>query len=219
MSRDEKRHWVALAARVLDCVLPDEKQNNWQTYDLLLPHAMPCFGWLCELEVLPPHGVLLIQQLFTYFCKRNMYSEAQQLGVRASFLFEKAFGEQDPRLAEVLVNVAGVFLVNKKPDEAEGMLLRAQQIIEPTLGKQHVLYALCLHNRGGVACLKGRLTEAGTLFQEANERLESAIGANDLMMAETLVDYSKYCTMVGSHAEARRLMDRANIIRSSLNIP
>ncbi len=73
------------------------------------------------------------------------------------------FGEQDPRLATSLNNLAGLYSAQGKYAEAEPLHQRALAIMEKALGPEHPNVASSLNNLAELYRLQGKYAEAEPL--------------------------------------------------------
>ena len=72
----------------------------------------------------------------------------------------KKFGEQDPRLATTLNNLAALYLGQGQYDEAEPLFRRALAIVEKAQGPEHPNVAISLENYAELLGNLGRDAEA-----------------------------------------------------------
>ena len=97
----------------------------------------------------------------------NRPSEADPLFRRALAIEEKNHGADDPNVARVLNNLAGLLNATNRPSEAEPFFRRALLINEKTYGADHPEVATVLSNLARLLSATNRPSEAEPLFQRA----------------------------------------------------
>ncbi|MEE8176619.1 MAG: tetratricopeptide repeat protein, partial [Acidobacteriota bacterium] len=86
------------------------------------------------------------------------------------------FGPKDPRLAQSLNNLAGLYNSQGKYAEAEPLYRRALAIAEAILGPEHPNVAPGINNLGALYLAQGKYAEAEPLFQRSQAIWEKALG-------------------------------------------
>ncbi len=94
------------------------------------------------------------------------YAEAEKLFLAALKEAEK-FGEQDPRFATSLNNLAELYLAQGKSEQAEPLYRRALAIREKALGPEHPLVATFLEMYAGLLHKLNRDAEADKMEARA----------------------------------------------------
>ncbi len=90
------------------------------------------------------------------------------------------FGEQDPRLATSLNNMAELYRIRGEYAEAELLIQRALAIREKALGPEHPYVAPSLNNLAALYRDQGKYAEAEPLYQRALAIREKALGTRPL---------------------------------------
>ncbi len=140
------------------------------------------------------------------------YAEAEELYLAALEEAEK-FGEQDPRLATVLNNLAALYRLQGKYTAAEPLHRRALAIWEHTLGPEHPDVATRLHNLASFYDAQGKYAEAEPLYQRSLAIWEKAFGPEHPNVALSLENYADLLRKTDRNAEADRLEARAKALR------
>ena len=94
------------------------------------------------------------------------YAEAEELYL-AALEEAESFGEQDPRLATSLNNLAELYRAQGKYAEAEPLYQRALAILEKALGPEHPNVATSLDNYAALLREMDRNAEADKLEERA----------------------------------------------------
>jgi len=141
------------------------------------------------------------------------YGDAEESYLVALKEAEK-FGDQDPRLATVLNNLASLFDAQGKYAEAEPLYQRALAIDEKALGPEHPDTAIDLNNLGGLYHDQGKYAEAEPLYQRALAIYEKALGPEHPNVATSLENYAFLLRETDRNAEADELEERARAIRA-----
>ena len=140
------------------------------------------------------------------------YAEAEDLFLAALEEAEK-FGEQDPRLAMSLNNLALLYEDQGKNAEAGPLHERALVIYEKALGPEHPLVATSLNNLAELYRTQGKYAEAEPLYQRSLAIAEKALGPEHPYVATVLENYADLLRKTDQNAEAEKLEERARAIR------
>ena len=141
------------------------------------------------------------------------YAQAEKLLLAALQEAEK-FGEQDPRLATSLNNLAVLYRAQGKYEQAEPLHQRALAIIEKALGPDHPDVANSLNNLAQLYRAQGKFTEADPLSQRALAIIEKALGPEHPNVAAVLENYAALLHKLNRDAEADKMEARAQAIRA-----
>jgi len=140
------------------------------------------------------------------------YAEAEELYLAALEEAEQ-FGDQDPRLADSLNNLAFSYHGQGKYVEAEPLYQRALEINE-ALGREDPSTAINLNNLAELYLRQGKYAESEPLYQRALAIYEKILGPDDPKLANLLEDYAALLRQTGRNEEADRLEERARAIRA-----
>ena len=145
--------------------------------------------------------------------KQARYAEAEVLFLAALEEVER-FGEQDPRLATSLKNLALLYYDQGKYAEAEPLHHRALTIREKVLGPEHPDVAISLNNLALLYYDQGKYAEAEPLYQRSLTIVEKALGPEHPDVATTLDNYAALLRKTARNAEADELEERTRAIRA-----
>jgi len=118
------------------------------------------------------------------------------------------FGEDDPRLAMTLNNMAAIYHSQGKYAMAEPMYQRSLEIKKRVLGPEHLDVATCYHNLAVLHSAKHRYAEAETYYQQALAIREAAWGKDHPDLAGTLKSYAELLRRLERLDEAEQLEAR-----------
>ncbi len=141
------------------------------------------------------------------------YAEAEKLLLAALKEAEK-FGDQDPRLATSLNNLAVLYFGQSKYAQAEPLYQRALAIREKTLDPAHPDVAQSLNNLALLCDAQGHYAQAEPLYQRALAIREKTLGPENPRVADTLENYAVLLQKMGQDAEADKMEARAKAIRA-----
>jgi len=99
----------------------------------------------------------------------NRLAEAEPLMRRALATDEQSFGDQHPKVAMGLNNLAELLRITNRQAEAEPLMRRALAIEGRCFGDQHPNVAICLNNLGLLLKGSNRLAEAEPLMRRQVE--------------------------------------------------
>lgn len=123
------------------------------------------------------------------------------------------FGEEDPRVATTLHNLAEYFRLQDRYDEAESMHKRALTIRVNALGPVHPDVGESLHNLALVHKAQGRYDEAESTFERAIAIDEKALGREHLDVATDFDGLAGLYQAQGRYDEAEQMYERALSIK------
>ena len=109
----------------------------------------------------------LMSQLGRYWLNRGQYRMAERLMRRALQIAELSFGNDYPRVATHLNNLAALLQATNRLAEAEPLMRRALHIDELSFGSDHPRVATDLNNLGQLLKATNRLGEAEPLMRRA----------------------------------------------------
>ena len=141
------------------------------------------------------------------------YAQAEKLFLAALKEAEQ-FGEQDPRFAASLNNLAELYRAQGKYAQAEPLYQRALAIWEKALGPEHPNVAAGLSNLAGLYDAQGKYAQAEPLYQRALAIREKALGPEHPNVATVLENYAALLHKLNRDAEADKMEARAQAIRA-----
>ncbi len=141
------------------------------------------------------------------------YAESEKLFLAALKEAEK-FGDQDPRLATSLNNLAATYRVRGKYSEAEPLYHRALAIREKALGPEHPDVANSLNNLARLYYDQGKYAQPEPLYRRALAIREKALGPEHPQVATVLENYAALLHKLNRDAEAGKMEARAQAIRA-----
>ncbi len=141
------------------------------------------------------------------------YAQAEKLLLAALKEAEK-FGNQDPRLAISLNNLAELYRAQGKYSEAEPLYQRALAIDEKALGPEHPDLATDLNNLAALYYAQGKHAQAEPLYGRALAIQEKALGPEHPQVATVLENYAALLHKSNRDAEADKMEARAQAIRA-----
>jgi tetratricopeptide (TPR) repeat protein len=166
---------------------------------------------LVPLWVLAAHGCTAETQWKQYMdaagaaYQRGDYEEA--VGQTKAALKEaEDFGEQDPRLATTLNNLAVLYESLGRHGKAEPLYKRSLAIAEKALGPEHPDLAAILNNLAGLYQAQGRIGEAEPLFKRALAIWEQALWPEHPYVDIALNNLAALYRTQGRNDEAERLL-------------
>jgi CHAT domain-containing protein/Flp pilus assembly protein TadD len=121
---------------------------------------------------------LLYQQMGRYNDAENIYMKMQK----------RITDRTTPEFANVLNNVAILYLVMNKQDKVEEMLLKAGEIYKKNFGENSPAYAKVISDLGNYYRYSERYTEALPLLEKAVRIREQALGSDHPLLAQVQED-------------------------------
>ena len=140
--------------------------------------------------------------------QQGRYTEAEQF-LLAALKEAKDFGEQDPRLATSLNNLALLYRAQGKYEQAEPLLPRALTISEKALGPEHPDVAKSLNNLASLYQDQGKYEQAEPLYQRSLTIGEKALGPEHPDVAKSLNNLASLYQAQGKYEQAEPLYQRS----------
>ena len=151
----------------------------------------------------------LMNDLGLYRLNRGQYRTAEPLMRRALHIDELSFGNDHPKVAICLNNLAQLLQATNRLDEAEPLMRRALHIDELFFGHDHPNVARDLNNLAQLHKATNRLDEAEPLMRRALHIDELSFGHDHPEVATDLSNLAQLLQATNRLAEAEPLMRRA----------
>lgn len=172
-----RKRWIEAALKVVNgySPVPPDDDGTWAVWNILRPHAARIVSAADEARVTDP-TTRLMNLLGVYLNSRGLYDEAEPLKRRALEIDEASFGEDHPRIAVQLNNLATLLQATDRASEAEPLMSRALAIDEASFGRDHLQVAIDLNNLATLLRARSRVSEAEPLMRRAAEIFAASIG-------------------------------------------
>lgn len=162
-----------------------------------------------------PWGQTLPAENFEALLTRHATRDAEaETTLRAALEEAEKFGPDDPRLAERLLDLAGLYRAHGEYAEAEPLYLRALGIQERALGSEHPRLAASLDALAAVYGTQGQHAHAEPLYRRALAIREKALGLEHPDVARSLDSYAALLRRMSRGTEATLMGARATAIRA-----
>ena len=146
-----------------------------------------------------------VEQLY----KQGEYGKAIPLAERALALKKKIYGEEHPRVALSLNNLALLYFKQGNYAKAEPLLKRSLTIFKKALGKQHPKVATNLNNLGLLYSEQGNYAKAEPLYQRSLKITKKVYGEQHPKVATALSNLANLYYYQGNYAKAESLYQRS----------
>lgn len=156
------------ALRWIDAAFVGDPQDvrNWPVLNPLQPHVQTVITYADKAGIATPVARLM-NDLGLMHLAKSLYKEAEPLMRRALAIDEKSFGENHPRVANDLNNLAELLRKTNHLVEAEPLIRRALRINEASLGPDHPNVATNLNNLAQLLQNTNCLIDAEPLMRRA----------------------------------------------------
>ena len=204
---------VELALQAVDDAFVGDPSDvrTWPLIEVLLPHANAIVQLASDDRDRGENNPLsrLLNQIGLYYRGRANNSAAEPLYRRALSIDEESFGENHPRVAVQLNNLAALLKATNRLSEAEPLMRRALSIDEQSFGENHPNVAIDLNNLALLLKATNRLSEAEPLMRRALAIDEQSLGENHPNVARDLNNLAQLLQATNRLSEAEPLMRRA----------
>jgi CHAT domain-containing protein/tetratricopeptide (TPR) repeat protein len=144
------------------------------------------------------------------------YAEAIPLAERYVQAVKSAYGENNPKYASALGNLAALYQVQGRYAKAEPLFLLAFQLREGVLGKEHPDTLTSMNSLADLYRSEGRYSEAEPLFQHGLEARERVLGKENPDTLRSVSGLAELYEAQGRYAQAERLVLRVLNIRERM---
>jgi tetratricopeptide (TPR) repeat protein len=135
---------------------------------------------------------------------------AESLFDRVLDVQEKAYGDENTRLVDVLQNLGEVRHAQGKIEAAEEAYLRTIAIVEKSFGPDDLELAMPLQQLAELNTEDGNYSGAEKIYKRALQIDESKLGSTDPALSVALTGYASLLEKMHRSEEAKTLTDRAS---------
>ncbi len=135
---------------------------------------------------------------------------AESLFDRVLDIQEKAYGDENTRLVDVLQNLGEVRHAQGKIKAAEEAYLRTVAIVEKSFGPDDLELAMPLQQLAELKTEDGNYSDAEKIYKRALQIDESKLGSTDPALSVALTGYAALLEKMHRSEEAKTLTDRAS---------
>lgn len=136
--------------------------------------------------------------------------EAQALYKKSLALLEKAFGDNDARLVQTMLDLGSIYESQGNHAQAMALYNRVLSIDDKTFGPDHAETGRTMHRLASLKDELGKPVEAESLYKKATVALDKPDSQSDLRTC--LEDYAKFLNHQRRKQEAQELSTKAQNI-------
>ena len=209
--RDDPTHGALVEAlQWIDAAFAGDPLDvrDWPALEPLAPHARSVAAYADRAGIAAPTATLL-HRLGALLFARAQHVEAEPLMRRALAIDQATFGDDHPKVAIRLNNVAQLLQATNRLAEAEPLMRRALDIDQASFGAHHPNVARHLNNLAQLLQTTNRLAEAEPLMRRALAIDEVTFGTDHPNVARDLNNLAQLLHATNRLAEAEPLLRRA----------
>jgi CHAT domain-containing protein len=139
--------------------------------------------------------------------------KAEPLYLKTLDIQGKTLGKEHPDYADILLNLALLYLEMGYYEKAESLFLESKSLIEKSLGKEHSQFAIILIGMANLYRQMGQYEKAEPLFLQAKAIQEKSLGKEHTDYASTLNNLALMYFDLDEYEKAEPLFLRAKFIR------
>ncbi len=209
-----RKEWAGRAVDLLNTAEPGDPQDarHWPAWRVHRPHAERGIRHAWAEGFHQPNLSVLMNQTGVYLLQLALHADAEPLYRRALLIDEASYGEEHPRVAIELNNLAQLLQATNRLSEAEPLMRRALLIDEASYGEEHPRVAIELNNLAQLLQATNRLSEAEPLMRRALLIDEASYGEEHPRVAIELNNLAQLLQATNRLSEAEPLMRRALLI-------
>jgi tetratricopeptide (TPR) repeat protein len=204
-----RRDWIDRSLRLVNDYSPADADDvrTWPVWDQLRPHAAVVVQQADAAAISTPTARLM-SHLSLLLKTKALYDEAEPLVRRALEIDQQAFGENHPKVAIRLNNLAQLLQDTDRLAEAEPLMRRVLQIDQQAFGEDHPGIAIDLNNLAALLKVTNRLAEAEPLMRRALQIDQQAFGEDQPDVGRDLNNLAQLLKATNRLDEAEPLMRR-----------
>jgi tetratricopeptide (TPR) repeat protein len=206
------RPMMESAVTQLAAAFPDagyEETTHWHRCDQILPHALAIRDLAAVDGFMSDQLASLYDRVGQFLHGRASFELAQSLFREAITVGRAALGNEHPRIAKTMTNLANVLRDSGRAAQAAPLLRDALRIEENTVGRHDPSYGRTLTSLAAALRDMNCATEAEQLLREAIEVGEAALGRDHPDLAGRYNNLALMLEAQGRTGEAERLLREA----------
>ncbi len=118
--------------------------------------------------------------------EHGSFSEAKQLYMQSQRHIAAAYGPEDPRLGQPMIDLARLYLMSNRADEAENLLRQVVTLTDKPENRDLSKLCLALRHLGALLLTQKRLDEAEVILKRSYETAQKELGDNHPQTAASL---------------------------------
>ena len=194
-------------------LLPESPNNEWASFDLILPHAESFLAIALGIGRNTPTTVRLLEMRGGYLNVRGQYGLALQVLSEALKIAQELWPEGNPATARVLNALGNSCFYQARFDQAEIFYSDALSLREKLLEATHPAIGTSLTNLATLYLDQGRYPESGEFFQRALKHRENSLGHFHPDVATAACNFANLLLAEGRFSDAEKHFLRAIEIR------
>lgn len=155
-----------------------------------------------------PNVAMVINNLAGLAARQGDLQTAERYMRQGIEIEARVRGQDSPRYAAKLDNLANILSATERPDEAAEMRRQALAVTEVAVGESELTVAM-LDRLAGDLAAAGSFDEAEPLFEDAARRIRDLLGAESLRYGLHRWRYASALLEVGRHRRALTVADEA----------
>ncbi|HYN44912.1 MAG TPA: tetratricopeptide repeat protein [Candidatus Limnocylindrales bacterium] len=216
MDEKDQRMWSERVLKAVNRAFPEVEFPNWNTCDILLPHAKACSELIDNYRFETPEAANLLNGAGCYLRVRVRFEEAHPFFMRALEIREKIFKPESQEIAKSLNSLAGLYLEMGKYAESEPLYKRAQAIKERILEPDHPDVAKSLNNLAQLYRIQGKYDASEPLYKRALAIRGRILKPDHPDVAASLNNLAQLYQDMGKYDASEPLYKRALEIREKV---
>jgi len=137
--------------------------------------------------------------------EHGSFSEAKQLYMQSQRHIAAAYGPEDPRLGQPMIDLAGLYLMTNRMIEAENLLRQVVTLSDKPENRDPSRLSLALRHLGALLLTQKRLDEAEPMLKRSYEIAMKELGENHPQTAASLSVWATLHLLRGHPEEAEPL--------------
>ncbi|RDW85279.1 hypothetical protein BP6252_02869 [Coleophoma cylindrospora] len=180
------RNWLELSGQLgqyrgqaivmLSKAMPTGKYENWETCQLLSPHANEVLQYESSLELEPLALAALLHCLSWYNAEQGHYSAASSQGLISVSLREKVLGKEHPDTLNSISNLALTYSDQGQYQKAEQLGVEVLKKRKGVLGEEHPDTLTSISNLVSIYTYQGQYDKAEKLGEEVIKKRTKLLG-------------------------------------------
>jgi len=169
-----------------------------------------------ELNDQPEVQATLMNTMGLVYQNLGLYEQANLLLEKALSIRRQIYGDEHPKVAESMGNLAGLMYDQNDYKAAEPLLRESLEMNRKLFGDEHIAVASCLNNLAFILSDRGEYAEAEDLLRESLAMYRKLLGNENQDVARSINDLGVLHKGRGNYSKAEVLYREALVIRQKI---
>ena len=207
------RYWEAQALQILAQNLPSGLYEEWDVFELLLPHAEEVISYATKSGEGQPQLASLLVRISSYFYEKGNFDRAAKADERRSSIYVQQLGIEHPCTLDSFDTLISSYIEQQSQWKvAEELIHKAVALRQRVQGVEHPDTLSTLSLQAKLRLRQQRWSDAESLYIELQEKMAKVLGKEDKKSLRLTSRLAELFMKQGRFEEAEKvLLDLLNV--------